>query len=96
MIIGGIMFLALITVAGILLYLSWQANALHRDIMKFYNKTKNKIIMPEDLFYHYRHGFGNGNNGLWFPRGFNHLPVYNSPDGQIEIELIDRAIKIKE
>lgn len=59
------------------------------EIMSYYSKEKNKIIMPSSKFYEIRHGHGlMNNNGLFFPRGYEKSPVYKRNGEYIKIKLI--------
>jgi hypothetical protein len=88
------MFLALIFIVVFLIYLTTKCKGRQWQIMRYYNKTKNKIVIPRDVFFHYRHCDGYlENNGLWFPRGYQNPPVFNSPEGQIEVEFLEDKVR---
>lgn len=81
----------IITTLFIILYFIIKPFFRKWQIMSYYCKDKNKIIMPFYKFYHFRHCDGNEeNNGLFFPRGYQNNPFYTRCGyPYIEIEFSD-------
>ena len=83
-------FILLIVIIGIFIYGVENSFVYfpRKRIMSNYDEKKNKIVMTKDEFFKIRHS-GKGNNGLFFPNGYEKPPVYKRNGEYLEVELVD-------